>query len=302
MTAAPPRLRRDPGRRWFVALFLLPALAFLALFLYYPIEETFRLSLMRSTGLGAEDVFIGLDNYTKLFANEEFQAGLVHVFGWAFWSVVIQLPLAFAVAFALTFYKNRLTGPLRAVYYLANILPSAIIVLLGKFVFASNNGILTSLANLVGWTGLAAMDWFGDPNLAFWTVFIIATWTYTGFPIIFLMARIEQIAPEIREAAELDGVTGWSYARRIVLPLMTYPLQILAVLATVGSLKLFDLPYMLTTGGPGYATMTLGITLYRKGFIDWQYGKAAAIGVVILGLCLIFTILQFAFQKKEGEA
>jgi len=133
-------------------------------------------------------------------------------------------------------------------------------------------------------------------------VFIIATWTYTGFPIVFLMARIEQISPEIREAAELDGVTGWNYAWRIVLPLMTYPLQILGVLATVGSLKLFDLPYMLTTGGPGYATMTLGITLYRKGFIDWQYGKAAAIGVVILVLCLVFTIIQFAFQKKEGES
>ncbi|HTH13123.1 MAG TPA: sugar ABC transporter permease [Spirochaetia bacterium] len=292
---------RDRRRNWFVALFLLPALAFLFLFLYYPIEETFRLSLMKSTGLGAEDVFIGLDNYVKLFTNDEFQAGLAHVFGWAFWSVVIQLPFSFAIAFSLTFYKNKLTGPLKAVYYLANILPSAITALLGKFIFASNNGIITSLAHLMGLEGLANVDWFGDPNLAFWTVFIVATWTYTGFPIVFLMARIEQIAPEIREAAELDGVTGWSYAWKIVLPLMTYPLQILGVLATVGSLKLFDLPYMLTTGGPGYSTMTLGITLYRKGFIDWQYGKAAAIGVVILVLCLIFTVAQFAFQKKEGE-
>lgn len=301
MTTA-SRSFRDPRRRWFILFFLFPALAFLAFYLYYPIEETFRLSLMRSSGLGAEDAFIGLDNYVKLFTNDEFLAGLSHVFAWAFWSIVIQLPLSFAVAFSLTFYKNKLTGPLRAIYYLANILPSAITALLGKFIFASNNGILTSIATALGLQGLANVDWFGDPNLAFWTVFIVATWTYTGFPIVFLMARIEQIAPEIREAAELDGVTGWSYARRIVLPLMAYPLRILAVLATVGSLKLFDLPYMMTTGGPGYATMTLGITLYRKGFIDWQYGKAAAIGVVILVLSLVFTVTQFAFQKKEGEA
>jgi len=300
MTAS--HINRDNHRRWFVALCLFPALAFLGLFLYYPIEETFRLSLMKSSGLGAADVFVGLDNYLKLFTNEEFQAGLFHVFGWAFWSIVIQLPLSFAIAFSLTFYKNKLTGPLRAIYYLANILPSAITALLGKFIFASNNGILTSVATALGMTDLAGIDWFGDANMAFWTVFIIATWTYTGFPIVFLMARIEQIAPEIREAAELDGVTGWSYAWRIVFPLMAYPLRILAVLATVGSLKLFDLPYMLTTGGPGYATMTLGITLYRKGFVDWQYGTASAIGVVILVLCLVFTVAQFAFQKKEGEA
>lgn len=300
MTASRPL--RDHRRTWFVALALTPAFLFLALFLYYPIEETFRLSLLRSNGLGSDEAFIGLQNYLFLFANEEFQAGLVHVFGWAFWSIVIQLPLSFVVAFSLTFYKNRLTGPLRGVYYMANILPSAITVLLGKFIFASNSGILTTIATLFGWDALAAIDWFGDQNIAFWTVFIIATWTYTGFPIVFLMARIEQIAPEIREAAELDGVTGWSYARRIVLPLMAYPLQILAVLSTVGSLKLFDLPYMLTTGGPGYATITLGITLYRKGFIDWQYGQASAIGVVILVLCLVFTILQFAFQKKDGSS
>jgi ABC-type sugar transport system permease subunit len=106
---------------------------------------------------------------------------------------------------------------------------------------------------------------------------------------------------ELREAAELDGATGWRFARSIVLPELSYPFRILAVLCTVGSLKLFDLPYLMTSGGPGNATVTLGITLYRHGFINWNYGKAAAIGVIILVLSLVFTVIQFSAGSKQEE-
>lgn len=284
----------------FVGLCLLPAVLFLGVFLYYPIVETFRLSFMRASGLGGE-TFIGIQNYKSLAGDPEFQAGLINVFSWAFWSIVIQIPLSFFIAFSLTFYVNRLTKPLRAIYYLANVLPSAITAMLGKFVFSPNNGILASLGEAFGWTWLTSIDFLGDKNVAFWTVFTVATWTYTGFPIIYLMSRIEQIPTEIKEAAELDGVTGWRYAFSIVLPDLGYPMRILAVLCTIGSLKLFDLPYMMTTGGPGNATVTLGITLYRHGFINWQYGKASAIGVVIFLLSLVFTIVQFSWQSREGD-
>lgn len=289
----------DLNRVLFMALSLAPALLFLFIFLYYPIEETFRLSFMESTGLG-NDTFIGIKNYETLFMSEEFHAGLFNVFGWAFWSIVVQIPLAFLVAFALTYYINKATKPLRVIYYLANILPSAITAMLGKFVFSSTNGLLPKLAKELHWDWLVNIDFFGDPNVAFWTVFMIATWTYTGFPIIYLMARMEQVPTEIREAAELDGCTGWNYARLILLPQMSSAMRILGVLCTVGSLKLFDLPYMLTSGGPGNATLTLGISLYRDGFINWNYGKASAIGVIIFLLSLGFTIAQFTLGKEKG--
>lgn len=293
-------LRRDPGRLPFIVMSLLPAFLFLGLFLYQPIVETFRLSLHKADGIGAE-TWVGIDNYRKLFGDPEFQAGLVHVFTWAFWSVVIQIPLAFVISFSLTHYVNRFTKPLRAIYYLANILPSAITAMLGKFVFSSTNGIIPQIAETLGLRALGAIDFFGDPDIAFWTVFALATWAYTGFPVIYLMARIEQIPKELQEAAELDGATGWKYAWHIVLPQLGFAFRILAVLCTVGSLKLFDLPYMLTSGGPGNATVTLGITLYRDGFINWQYGKAAAIGVVIFVLSLAFTVVQFSVKGKEGK-
>jgi raffinose/stachyose/melibiose transport system permease protein len=292
--------KRDNGRKLFIFLMLLPAVLFLLAYLYYPIVETFRLSLMKSTGMN-EPTFYGFNNYIRLFQSDEFLAGLLHVFQWAFFSVLIQLPIAFFIAFCVVYYKNRLTKRLRAVYYLANVLPTAIVSMLGLFVFSSTNGIIATLAERFNIEWLASIDWLGDPNIAFWSVFIVATWTYTGFPIIYLMARIEQIPMEIREAAQLDGVTGWTYARHIVLPMCSYPLRILAILATIGSLKLFDLVQLMTKGGPGNATKTLATILYNQGFWNWKYGEAAAIGVIILLLSLIFTVAQFSISSRNNK-
>ncbi len=292
--------KRDWNSIFFKILFLLPAVMFLVVFMYYPIEQTFHLSLMRSTGL-SNPVFTGFENYIRLFANEEFQAGLIHVLAWAFWSLIIQIPLAFFIAYSLSAYRNRLTEPLRAVYYLASILPSAITAMLGRFIFAPNFGIIASISDKLHWTWLAKIDFLGNPNLAFWSVFTLATWAYTGFYIVYLMANIEQIPLEIREATQLDGATRWQYARFVVMPMVAYPIRIIAVLSIVGSLKIFDLPYLLTWGGPGYATTTLGIIIYQQGFRNWQYGKAAAVGVVIFLLSLFFTVAQFIWQRKEGD-
>jgi ABC-type sugar transport system permease subunit len=139
------RKSRDPRRTIFIALMLLPALAALALYMFYPIVETFRLSFMKSAGLG-EATFNGLENYKFLFGNGEFRQGLLHVFQWAIVSVLIQLPLAFFVAYSLIIYKNRVTKSLRAIYYLANIMPSAITAMLGIFIFSNTNGVLPTLA------------------------------------------------------------------------------------------------------------------------------------------------------------
>ena len=266
--------------------------------MYYPIGETFRISLMRASGLGQE-TYIGLQNYIKLFGDDEFRAGLLHVFQWAFWSVLIQIPLAFFIAFTCTNYKTRLIKKLRSVYYLSNVLPSAVTAMLGIFIFAPHSGVIVTLAKTLGWQWLEQIDFLGDPKLAFWSLFALATWAYIGFGIIYLMANIEQIPAELTEAAMIDGANKWQYARYIVIPQVSFALRIQAILATIGSLKLFDLPNMVTAGGPANHTVTLGITLYREGFLNWQYGKAAAIGVIIFLLSLGFTILQFSWQREN---
>jgi ABC-type sugar transport system permease subunit len=107
---------------------------------------------------------------------------------------------------------------------------------------------------------------------------------------------------EIREAAFLDGANKWQYAWRVVIPMVSLPLRILAILATVGSMKLFELPFLMTRGGPGYTTATLGIVLYKRGFLQFQYGRASAVGVSIFLLSLVFTIIQFSTTVRERRA
>lgn len=293
-----PKKRLDWQEIIFKSVFLFPAFLALGIFMFYPIVETFRISTMRATGLG-EETYIGLLNYIKLFGNEEFLKGLVNVLMWAFWSVVIQIPLAFFIAFTCTNYKTRVTKGLRSVYYLGNVLPSAVTAMLGIFIYQPNSGVIVTFARTVNWKWLERIDFLGNPNIAFWSLFALATWAYMGFGIIYLMANIEQIPVELREAAVIDGANRFQYAWHVVIPQISYALGIQAILATVGSLKLFELPYLITAGGPANSTVTLGITLYREGFLNWQYGKGAAIGVVIFLLSLIFTIIQFSLQRKN---
>lgn len=294
---AAPQKRFDWSLFLFKAVFLAPAFLALGIFMFYPITATFRISLMRASGLG-EEVYIGFQNYLKLFTNEEFCAGLFHVLQWAFWSILIQIPLAFFIAFACINYKTPIIKSLRSVYYLSNVLPSVVTAMLGLFLFQPNSGVIETFARLIGWKWLEKIDFLGNPDLAFWSLFALATWAYLGFGIIYLMANIDQIPAELSEAAMIDGANKWQYAHYIVIPQISYALRIQAILCTVGSLKLFDLPYIVTSGGPVNSTVTLGITLYREGFLNWQYGKAAAIGVVIFLLSLVFTIIQFSLQRK----
>jgi ABC-type sugar transport system permease subunit len=162
--------------------------------------------------------------------------------------------------------------------------------------------VIATLSEKFNWQWLGRIDFLGDTNIVFWSIFAVATWAYTGFGIVYLMANIEQIPMEIREAAELDGANKWQYARYIALPMVSYPIRILAIISTVGSLKLFDLPWLLTSGGPGYSTTTLVIALYKQGFVNWQYGRASAIGVIIFLLALFFAVFQFSMQGKESSA
>jgi raffinose/stachyose/melibiose transport system permease protein len=284
----------------FKVLFLLPAFVALGVFMYYPIVDTFRISTMRASGLG-EEVYIGLANYIKLFSNEDFLLGLLHVLQWAFWSVVIQIPLAFLIAFACSNYKTRTIKSLRSVYYLSNVLPAPVTGMLGIFLFGPNSGVIVTFARTIGWKWLERIDFLGNPNLAFWSLFALATWAYMGFGIIYLMANIEQIPVEIREAAQIDGANRWQYARYIVIPQISYALLIQSILCIVGSLKLFELPWIVTKGGPAKSTITLVTTLYQEGFLNWQYGKGCAIGVVIFALSLIFTIILFSMQRDNNK-
>jgi raffinose/stachyose/melibiose transport system permease protein len=282
----------------FRIILLIPTLLLLCVFMFYPIIETFRISLTKSTGFGPE-TFIGFQNYIKIFSDEDFIAGFIHVLQWAFWSILIQIPISFFIAFICSVYKTPVIKSLKSIYFLGNVIPLTIIATLGLFIFMPNSGAIVTLSKILKWGWLESIDFLGSSKMAFWTLFFMATWAYIGFQIVYFMANVDQIPSEIYEAAMIDGATKRQYAWYIAIPQVLPAIRIQILLSAIGSIKLFDLPWIMTVGGPGNATYTLGIVLYKMGFNNQQYGKGAAVGVVIFFLCLIFTVIQFSIQNKE---
>ncbi len=286
------------SKNWFRFFMLLPTFVILLVFMFYPIIEAFRISTTDTIG-SREAKFVGLENYIKIFADEDFLAAMFHVVQWSFFSVFLQIPVSFFLAFVCTNYKGKYVRLLRGVYYIGNILPAVIIAMLARFIFMPNSGLVVSIAKALHWQALGDINFLGDPNMAFWSLFALATWAYIGFQIAYFMANIEQIPHEHYEAALIDGANKWQYARFIVIPQVWPAIRIMILLSVLGCIRLFDLPWLTTAGGPVNATNTLVIYLYKHGFNNAQYGKGAAVGVVIFALCLVVTIIQFTTQRKE---
>jgi raffinose/stachyose/melibiose transport system permease protein len=302
--AAKPMRRRyiDWSKISFKYLMLLPTFVLLIIFMFWGIIETFRLSLTSTIGLG-EERYVGLANYVQIFTDSDFLAALLHVVQWSFFSVIIQIPFSFFIAFVCTNYEGRYVRLLRSIYYIGNILPATIIAMLAVFIFMPDSGLVVSISKLLGWKALGNIDFLGDPSIAFWSLFGLATWAYTGFQIAYFMANISQIPTEHYEAARIDGANKWQYARHIVIPQVWPAIRIQILLIILGCIKLFDLPWLVTHGGPVVnginTTNTLVIYLYKQGWNNAQYGVGAAVGVVIFVLCLVVTIIQFVTQRRE---
>ncbi len=298
------RRKTDWSRNSFRILMLLPTFVILALFMFFPIIETFRYSLTSTIGLGSAK-YVGLANYAQIFSDPDFLSSMWHVLQWAIFSVILQIPFSFFVAFVCTNYKGRYVRLLRSVYYIGNILPATIIAALATFIFMPGSGLMASIAKGLHWQALGNVDFLGVPTNAFWSLFALATWAYVGFQIAYFMANIEQIPVEHYEAARIDGANRWQYARHIVIPQVWPAIRIMILLTVLGCIKLFDLPWLVLKGGPVVnginTTATMVIYLYKQGWNNAQYGVGAAVGVVLFLLCMVVTIVQFTTQRRETE-
>ena len=291
-----PKMRRKPekkkrtGTHYLSGVFPLACLGLLIIFMYYPIVDLFALRSTIPPGLNGQ--VYSVSELRQVVYERQLRTDLLMFFSFLSvfpdpWYFILLLPWLFIKP------DYRLTGCLLPGQCYA----FGITAMLGRFIFAPTFGVISSMAIKLNWKWLGSIDFLGNPDIAFWSLFAVATWAYTGFSIVYFMANIEQIPMEIRESAQFDGATLWQYARHIAIPMVAYPIRIIAIISTVGSLKLFDLPWLITGGGPVYSTTTLAIILYKQGFVNWQYGRAAAVGVIIF-YSLVFTIAQVRSKER----
>jgi raffinose/stachyose/melibiose transport system permease protein len=269
-----------------IAMYVLPALLLIMVLIYIPIILTGYYGLMKWDGIG-EMAFIGLDNYIKLIQDGDFWSSAMHSFMLALFSTVSLIGyLAISLVLAT---KIKGANTLRKIYLIPMLLSSVAIAQLWLKIYHPSNGILNSFLMSIGVDNPPA--WLADPKLVLFAIFVPIIWQYAGFYIIIYYAALKNIPESIIEAARIDGASPLQIAYKIKLPLISSVIKITIVLAIVGSLKYFDLIYVMTGGGPDGASEVIASYMYNKAFIGYDFGYGSAIGFFLLLICLIVTWL-----------
>ncbi|MFB9328849.1 carbohydrate ABC transporter permease [Paenibacillus aurantiacus] len=269
-----------------IALYVLPALALVLALIYVPIVLTGYYGLMKWDGIGAME-FVGLDNYSRLVQDSAFWQSAYHALLLALFSA-LSLLAYLAVALVLS---GEIKGAnlLRKIYLIPMLLSSVAIAQLWLKIYHPTNGVVNSLLASLGFDG--TIEWLSDTRIVLLAIFIPIIWQYAGFYILIYYAALKNIPSSLVEAARIDGANPLQIALRVKLPLIASVSKMTIVLAIVGSLKYFDLIYVMTDGGPNGSSEVMASYMYHQAFRSFDFGYGSAIGFFLLLICLVVTWL-----------
>ncbi|MCS7145768.1 MAG: sugar ABC transporter permease [Nitrososphaerota archaeon] len=276
----------------------LPALIFALIFIFYPLVQMFYLSLFRWTFVSPTMVFVGLENYTRMFFNDAvYLRSLLNVVLLAAQSSAIQIPIG--IAFATIILRNRRVGGLFwAIIFLPYVISSVAVSLIWTWMYNPYFGSVNIFLNAVG-LGFLARPWLGDVNTALIAIFGTVNWIYIGLTTTMTIATLRSIPPSIFESARVDGLSGFQEFRKITLPLLKELITVLVIIDIAGAFKFFDLIWVMTQGGPSDSTHVTTTWLYRAAFRASEPGYGAAIGVTIFVISFVVVQLLIKFMRSR---
>jgi raffinose/stachyose/melibiose transport system permease protein len=281
-------------------LFLAPTVLLLCVFVVWPILESTRLSFTQWTGLGKSQVYIGWSNWARLLQDGVFWKALSNNLILAVLSIIVQLPVALALAVLLD-KGGRYFRIFKLSYFMPLLVSSVAIGFLFKYIYDPNFGILNAVLNGVG-LGVFAKSWLGDPNIALYAVLAVICWQFIPFYMLIFQAALASIPGELHDAAMIDGATENQFFWRIVLPMLQGTIRTSAVLSLIGSLRYFDLIYVLTGGGPSGSTELMATYMYKQAFASFNFGYGSTVAValilVVLAISGIVLTLTRRFQME----
>lgn len=275
-------------------IFVFPALFLFSIFALYPFLSSIVYSFTSWDGVN-KGVFIGLDNYSRLFSDPDYYNGIKNTLVFCFFSVIIGNTCAILLALLLN-RKMPGRGALRTIFYMPVVMSLMVVSLIWSIIL-NYDGAFNFLLNAIGLSD-SITDWLGDYKTSIWAMNIILQWLSIGSGVVYYLAGLNSIPDEIYEASDIDGAKGWIRFTRITLPLLMPAITIVTFLALAGSLKLFDLPYILTGGGGG-ATTTMAMHVYTSAFVSNNFGYATAAGIVLFVFVCIVSLFQVTFTRKR---
>ena len=276
-------------------LLLSPAALLLSVFAFYPSAATFISSLFSRETRRKPSEFIGTENYADLFADP------------TFWTVVqnnlfyaaITIPVSIAISLAMALWANSkipARGFVRTAYFTPTVLPMIAAANLWLFFYTPGLGVLDQFGSLFG---LPSVNWLGQPQTALWAIIIVTIWKEAGFFMIFYLAALQTIPEDLKEAADIEGCSRWTYTRRIVLPLLMPTTLFIMVNAMINSVKLIDHLFILTKGGPSDASKLILYYIWEMAFAFFDAPHAAALTILVLGVLCIVAALQFYYLDRR---
>ncbi|TQV71904.1 sugar ABC transporter permease [Denitrobaculum tricleocarpae] len=281
---------------WIYAwLLLTPALILLFAFTHYPAVTTFWASFFSTPRGRREAEFVGLENYVTLLEDETFWQVLVN----NAWYAGITIPVSIALALIMALWvdgKLRGRSFIRMAYFAPTVLPLIAVANIWMFFYTPGFGLIDQVRGLFG---LGEVNWLGDPDLALGSVIVVAIWKEAGFFMIFYLAALQSIPPSLREAADIEGASRWTYFRRIVFPLLMPTTLFVSINAVINSFRLVDHIFVMTNGGPDNASSLLLFYIYETAFQYWETAYASTLTVVLLLLLSLLAIGQFFFFDRK---
>ncbi|MDQ2745610.1 MAG: ABC transporter permease subunit, partial [Chloroflexota bacterium] len=285
-----------PGRRTWVFPYLTPALALYSLFVLWPVVQLFWLALQRWNGYGPRH-FVGLANLGALMSDPLFRTSLDHSLLWDAGAVFVVTPLALLLALGIR--RTRFQRFFLSVLFFPALLPPAVLAAIAILGYSPLSGPLNEVLRGIGLSFLAA-DWLGDPHLVLGSLFVVWLWSAIGVGAVILWSALGSIAREYRELALVEGAGTWWRLRHITLPGLRRSMLTVAAIEIVLASQAFDLVFMTTGGGPGYATMLLPLDMYGRAF-GGRAGQGAAVACIqILLVLAIILVLFLLFRTSDS--
>lgn len=282
-----------PAPRWKKLspyLWVLPAMVFYFVFKLGPLFGGIILAFIRWDGI-EEPRFVGLKNFIRVFTRDDVVGmALLHNVQYAVGTVIGKIVISLLLALLLN-QALRGRSIYRTILFLPVVMSFVVIGILWSWMFNTQFGLINSLFTAIGLESLT-QDWLGNPAIALNSLIVVDIWKWYGFHMVIFLAGLQTISQELYEAARIDGASKWKQFLHITLPLLQPVMIVNVTLALMGALNVFDIPFIMTEGGPANSTVVMALHIYLRGFKFYRFGYSAALSYVLLTIVILVAAVQ----------
>lgn len=287
------------NRQYSAYLYIMPIMAFFLVFLLYPLLYTFRISLFEWNGIDETMKYIGLGNYREMANDPVFWQSMRNFVVFAVLVVGVQMALGFVLAYAMRRQLRAFTA-YKTIIFVPVILTPIVVSYVFTNLLAYNDGLINETLRSIGLDFLTA-KWLGDPDIALYTIVAVTVWAGTGFSMSVYVSSLTSLPNEVLEASRIDGASRMKTMTKVVWPMLRDTHFSLTIIGAISALKIFDIIYLLTRGGPMHTTEMPSTYMFNRAFVTYEQGFASATASVMIVFAMAITIVQMRMSRDSAN-